>query len=269
MWNGQTVSVVLPTYAERLSIRRVIEGFFETGLVDEVVVIDNNAEPGTREEVAATQARLVVEPRQGYGHAIRRGLLEADGELIVVTEPDGTFLPQDISKLLVYSDECDAVFGTRTTRNFIWRGANMPPLLRWGNWGVAKLVEALFNTNHLSDVGCTYKLFHRDLARHIAQHMAIGANHAAIEIMLITITSRASFIELPVNYLPRVGRSSVTGNHLVAIGLGLRMVREVLRYRLRGGAPPYRSERRPPLAQVTTPPRTSAVHQRAVEQTTS
>ena len=47
MWNGKRVSVVLMTYAERDSIREVIEGFFATGLVDEVLVVDNNAQPGT------------------------------------------------------------------------------------------------------------------------------------------------------------------------------------------------------------------------------
>jgi len=243
MWNGQTVSVVLPTYAEKLSIRRVIDGFLETGVVDDVLVVDNNAEPGTKEEVAATTARIVRESKQGYGYAVRRGLLEAEGDLVVLAEPDGTFLPSDITKLLIYSDECDAVFGTRTTRNFIWRGANMPPLLRWGNWGVAKLVEALFNTNHLSDVGCTYKLFHKDLAHYVGTHMTIGGNHAAIEVMLLVIASRASFIELPVNYLPRVGQSSVTGNHLVAIKLGLQMVREIVRFRLGRDVPAYRPER--------------------------
>ncbi len=48
MWNGKAVSVVLMTYAERDSIRDVIEGFFDTGLVDEVLVIDNNAQAGNR-----------------------------------------------------------------------------------------------------------------------------------------------------------------------------------------------------------------------------
>ena len=52
MWGGKRVSVVLMTYAERDSIRRVIEGFFDSGVVDEVVVVNNNAEPGTEEEVA-------------------------------------------------------------------------------------------------------------------------------------------------------------------------------------------------------------------------
>ena len=43
----------------------------------------------------------------------------------MLAEPDGTFLPEDIRKLLVYSGECDVVFGTRTTRELIWAGANM------------------------------------------------------------------------------------------------------------------------------------------------
>jgi glycosyltransferase involved in cell wall biosynthesis len=47
MWQGRAVSVILPTYNERASIRRSIEEFFETGVVDEVVVVNNNAAPGT------------------------------------------------------------------------------------------------------------------------------------------------------------------------------------------------------------------------------
>ena len=180
MWNGRTVSVVLMTYAERDSIRRVIDGFFDTGLVDEVLVVDNNAEAGTREEVAKTAARLVHEPRQGYGCATRRGLTEAAGDLVVLAEPDGTFLPEDLPKLLVYSDECDAVFGTRTTRELIWHGANMDWFLRWGNWAVAKMIEALFNTSHLSDVGCTYRLLRTRPRQDVAARMSVGGNHAGV-----------------------------------------------------------------------------------------
>ncbi len=233
MWSDNRVSVVLMTYAERYSIRGVIDGFFATGLVDEVVVVNNNAESGTSEEVAQTRAREVFEPKQGYGHASRRGLREATGDLIVLAEPDGTFLPGDIQKLLVFSDECDAVFGTRTTRELIWRGANMEWFLRWGNWAVAKGVEVLFNTSHLSDVGCTYRLFTRGVAEMIAERMRIGGNHAGPEMMLITITSGARFVEIPVNYLPRVGTSSATGSPLAAIYIGLRMIEMILRFRAR------------------------------------
>jgi len=250
MWNGKRVSVVLMTYAERYSIREVIEGFFAADVVDEVVVVDNNAQAGTRDEVARTPARLVNEPRQGYGHATRRGLIESTGDLVVVTEPDGTFLPEDIFKLLVYSGECDAVFGTRTTRELIWSGANMAWFLRWGNWGLAKLVEFLFNTTHLSDVGCTYRLLRRDLADSVAARMKTGGSHAGAEVMLLTILSGRRFVEVPVNYLPRVGASSVTGKPLAAIGVGLRMLLLVLQYRLRA---PRRIERPSPLAVDRTP----------------
>lgn len=231
MWNGKSVSVVLMTFAERDSIRAVIEGFFATGLVDEVLVVDNNAQEGTADEVGRTGARLVHEPRQGYGHATRRGLIEARGELIVLAEPDGTFLAQDILKLLVYSGECDVVFGTRTTRELIWAGANMAPLLRWGNWAVAKLIEALYNTSHLSDVGCTYRLLRAQTAAKVAETMTVGGNHAGVEIMLLTILSGARFVEVPVNYLPRVGTSSVTGHPIKAMHVGLRMIELVLRMR--------------------------------------
>jgi hypothetical protein len=230
MWNGREVSVVLMTYAERDSIRGVIEGFYATGLVDEVLVVDNNAQAGTADEVRKTPARLVHEPRQGYGHATRRGLSEARGELIVVAEPDGTFLPADILKLLVYSDECDVVFGTRTTREMIWADANMDWFLRWGNWAVAKMIEVLLNTSHLSDVGCTYRVLRRPLAQHVVANMTVGGSHAGVEIMLLTITSGARFVEVPVNYLPRVGESSVTGKRLLAVQVGLRMIQLVLRF---------------------------------------
>jgi glycosyltransferase involved in cell wall biosynthesis len=233
MWSGKRVSVVLMTYAERDSIRGVIDSFFATGLVDEVLVVDNNAQAGTAEQVSRTDARLVHEPRQGYGHATRRGLIEATGDLIVLAEPDGTFLAQDVLKLLVYSAECDVVFGTRTTRELIWAGANMERFLRWGNWAVAKLIEALYNTSHLSDVGCTYRLLRRETAADVARAMTVGGNHAGVEIMLLTIVSGARFVEVPVNYLPRVGTSSVTGHPIKAIHVGLRMIGLVVRMRNR------------------------------------
>jgi len=235
MWNGKRVSVVLMTYAERDSIRNVINQFYATGYVDEVLVIDNNAQAGTVEEVAKTPARLVHEPKQGYGHATRRGLIEATGDLIVLAEPDGTFLAQDILKLLVYSAECDVVFATRTTRELIWADANMAAFLRWGNWAVAKVIEALYNTSHLSDVGCTYRLLRSDTARMVADAMTVGGSHAGAEIMLLTIISGVRFVEVPVNYLPRVGTSSVTGDPLKAVIVGLRMLGLV--FKLRRAAP--------------------------------
>lgn len=232
------------TYAERGSIRRVIEDFFATGVVDEVLVVNNNAEAGTSEEVEQTDARQVFETKQGYGQAIRRGLAEATGDLIVLAEPDGTFLAADITKLLVYSTEFDVVLGTRTTREMIWEGANMGRFLKWGNWTVAKMIEVLFNTSHLSDIGCTYRLLDRRMTGYLEEHMQVGGSHAGPEMMLLAITSGARVVEIPVNYLPRVGVSSVTGRWINAFILGLQMIWLILEFRL---GPKRHPEQLPPL----------------------
>ena len=58
MYEGKTVSVAIATYRERKSIRKVINDFFETGFVDEVIVVNNNAEAGTDDEVGKTKAKL-------------------------------------------------------------------------------------------------------------------------------------------------------------------------------------------------------------------
>jgi glycosyltransferase involved in cell wall biosynthesis len=244
MWNGRSVSVVLGTYAERDSIYDVIQGYFETGVVDEVLVVNNNAQEGTKEEVERTNARQVFETRQGYGFSYRRGLREATGDIIVLSEPDGTFLPRDVIKLLTYIEDCEAVFGTRTTREMIWNGANMGFFLKWGNWAVAKYVEVLFNTSHLSDVGCTYRAITRPALEQIQDNFTVGGSHFGPEFMLNIITSGARVVEVPVNYLPRVGVSSVTGDLMKAVKLGLEMIVYITKFRLKSIGRQNRSKAR-------------------------
>ena len=252
VWRDRRVSVVFPTYNERDSIRVAVLDFLASGVVDEVVVVNNNAAPGTSDEVAKAAAdgppgavREVFEPRQGYGHAIRRGFREASGDYVVVSEPDGTFLGRDVLKLLAYADDFDAVYGSRTAPTFIWRGANMGAFLRWGNWGVAKLMEFLFNATTLTDVGCTMRLIRREALERIAPDFSIGGSAFGPEMMLLSLLHGMRVIQVPVNYLPRVGESSVTGDPRKAVALGVWMIGLVLRYRLRTWRGAQLARRRP------------------------
>jgi glycosyltransferase involved in cell wall biosynthesis len=245
VWRGKTVSVVLPTYNEKDSIYAAIQDFFETGVVDEVLVVNNNAAAGTSEEVARTAAREIKESRQGYGFAMQRGLREAVGDYLVVSEPDGTFLAHDIFKLLAFADEFDVVYGSRTARMFIWRGANMGWFLRWGNWAVAKLMELLFNSTNLTDVGCTMRLISRPALAEIEQSFRIGGSAFGPEMMLLSLIRGLKIIQIPVNYLPRVGQSSVTGDTRKAVLLGLWMIGLVWRYRLQSWLARRQRPRRP------------------------
>lgn len=235
MWNGKRISVIFPTYNEKDSIYQAIEAFFATGYVDEIVVVNNNAASGTTEEVARTRAKEVFEKKQGYGAAIKRGLKEAapNSDYLIVSEPDGTFDGHDIVKLLAYADDFEYVIGTRTSREFIWAGANMGRFLKWGNWAVAKLVEFLFNTTLFTDVGCTMRLIHRDSLHKIEDQFTIDTSHFGLEMTLLAITNKLRLVEIPVNYKQRVGQSSVTGSTMKAFVLGMTMISMILMHRLK------------------------------------
>ncbi|MEX2586630.1 MAG: glycosyltransferase family 2 protein [Actinomycetota bacterium] len=235
MYRQWSVSVVLPTYNERDSIKECIRRFERTGVVDEIIVVNNNAAPGTSEEVASTSAVEVMEDRQGYGSAIMRGLQEAGGDLVCICEPDGTFEPEDIFKLLAYCANVEIVYGTRTVGEFIWQDANMGWFIRLGNWAVAKLMEVLFNTNSLSDVGCTLRLLTRDAVATILPAAKETGNCFGAEMMLLSRILRMRSVQIPVNYRARVGDSSVTGRRIGAVKVGARMIWLVLSYRTKAG----------------------------------
>jgi glycosyltransferase involved in cell wall biosynthesis len=231
MWRGKKVAVIFPTYKEKDSIRAATLEYLAGDLADEVIVVNNNAAPGTSEELRGTGAREIFERRQGYGYALLRGIDECDADLIVLSEPDGTFSGQDLIKLLSYSDDVPVVFGSRTSREFIWAGANMGRFLRWGNWAVAKMTELLFNTTILTDMGCTYRLFHQEALQLIRPHLTIGGSHFGPQLLMEVVAHHIPFVEIPVNYRTRVGESSVTGDLWKAFRLGVRMIGMVLGYR--------------------------------------
>lgn len=254
MWYARTVSVILPTYNERGSIRSAIEEIEATGVVDEILVINNNAAPGTSDEVAPTSAREIHEPRQGYGAAIRRGFREAEGDFIIVSEPDGSFRGHDIHKVLAYAQDFEVVYGSRTVKELIWEGADMGMFLKWGNYSVAKLTEFLFNTTSLTDVGCTLRCIRRETLRRVEPFFTVDGSFFGPEMMVLTVLMKASMIQIPVNYTKRVGTSSVTGNKWVAFRLGLRMIALIVSYRLRSWLRPEQFETTTPLRTDRTLP---------------
>jgi glycosyltransferase involved in cell wall biosynthesis len=233
MWNGQRLAVVLPTYSEHLSIAECIRGFDALGIVDDILVVNNNAHPDTSPAVAPTVAREVFESTQGYGAAIRRGLRETvDADLVCVCEPDGTFDPADLLKLLPFTSDVDVVFGSRTVQTFILSGANMGWFLRWGNWAVAKLTEVLYNTVYLSDVGCTFRVLKRSAIDDLSPQFVGNASSFGFEMMLLAAQKKIPMVQVPVKYQERVGESSVTGSQSKAVKLGLQMIAMCLRMRL-------------------------------------
>ncbi len=224
MWNSRTVSIVLPAYNEEKYIRPAVEDFFVAGVVDEVIVVDNNSRDRTAAEASGTRARVVKEVAQGYGHALRRGLREATGDLVIMAEPDGTFVGRDVMKLLAYADDFEMVCGTRTTRELIWQQANMGWFLRWGNWTVAKMIQVLYDGPSLTDCGCTLRLTHRSALTRIESDLTVGGSHFLPEMVIAALKHGVRVIEVPVNYRGRIGESKITGSLKGALRTGFRMI---------------------------------------------
>lgn len=233
MWHKQTVSVIFPCYNEEDGIVGAINDFFDTGVVDEIIVVDNNSTDRSAELARSTKAKVVSEEQQGVGFATLRGLAEASGDLIVMAEPDGTFVGKDILKLLAYADHFDIVLGTRTIKEMNRKGSNMSFFMRMGNWFVAKLLQLSFNTTPLTDSGCTMRLLHRGVVKKLLPHLTIGKSHYLPEMIILGNYFGAKIIEIPVHYCPRLGQSKITGSLWVTIKLALNIINLIFSYRIK------------------------------------
>lgn len=222
MWDHKKVSVILPTYREKASVGKVLKEFWDSGYVDEIIVVNNNAELGTDEVVKKTPSRLIYETRQGYGHAIRAGLRAATGDLYIVAEPDGSFSGKDAIKLLAYSDDFPMVFGSRTHVPLVHQGSDMTFYKRIGDVLLGKLVTVLYLCAPLTDLGCTLRVTTRSAWKKIEKEVKASDNIFATEWVLVAAKRKIRFMEIPVNYKSRIGKSTATDTFAKQIHWGVR-----------------------------------------------
>ena len=230
MWNNKTIAVIMPAYNEEANVARTVGEFVDLSyfqdsrIVDEVIVVNNNSTDRTGLLAREAGATVIDEVKQGYGNALQRGLRETRADIIVLCEPDGTFNPQDIIKLLSYSDEFEMVCGTRTYPGLIWEDANMKWFLRLGNYFVAKGMEILYKTHSLSDCGCTFRLIRGEAVKKILPDLFVGKSHFLPNMIIAACMNDVRFIEIPVTYRGRVGESKITGTLWGAWKTGLAMI---------------------------------------------
>ncbi|MFH1783262.1 MAG: glycosyltransferase family 2 protein [Candidatus Omnitrophota bacterium] len=224
MYEGKTISIVMPAYNEDKSIGRIVEDFKSSQYVDEVIVIDNNSKDKTALVAEEKGAKVVKETNQGYGYACRRALAEARSDYIVLVESDDTFTAKDLIKFLAYTEDFDFIQGTRTTKELIGKSANMNFFLKWGNWLVAKLLQVLYNGPSLSDMGCTYRLIKKDVLKLVQPHFYVGGSAFLANMTISALKKHVRMIEISVNYRQRKGESKITGSFLRTISVGLNMI---------------------------------------------
>ncbi len=232
---SQTISIVMPAFNEAKNIEKAILDFKNIPEVTEIIVVDNNSTDGTAEIAERAGAKVVKEPRQGYGYACRRGLSEATGDIIFLVESDQTFFAKDVYKFLPYLDDFDMVLGTRTCKQLVKPGAKMGWFLRLGNIFLAKMIELLFYEHEvrLTDVGCTYRAIKSRSLRKIIKKFEVGGNHFSPEMIIEAMCNNLKIVEIPVYYGKRKGESKITSNFRKSFILGLKMISLILRKRMK------------------------------------
>lgn len=224
VYKKKKVSVIIPAYNEEKSISRVIKDFSKS-YVDEIIVVDNNSTDRTGKLAKEHGAKVVKETKQGYGFAIQRGLKEAKGHIIIVTEADLTFKGKDMKKLLVFIEDADIVLGTRTCMELVEEDANMGFFLRFGNIFTAKVLELIYGNVRLTDVGCTFRAIKRKSLKKIINKFRVGGSHFSPEMIIEALKTDLKVIEIPVNYRKRVGAGKITSaGKWKAFKVGLKML---------------------------------------------
>ncbi|HEX6586563.1 MAG TPA: glycosyltransferase family 2 protein [Solirubrobacterales bacterium] len=204
------VSVVIPCLNEASTIAacvRAARGALDDGgYRGEIIVVDNGSTDGSGELAAVAGARVVEEPRRGYGNAYLAGLKEAQGKYIVMLDADMTYdagdLPRFIGELEAGGD---LVLGNRMEQ--IHPGA-MPWLhRRVGNPVLTGLLNRLFDTD-VRDAHCGMRAVRREVLPRLA--LRTGGMELASEMVIRAAKLGLEIRQFPIAYRPREGESKLS-----------------------------------------------------------
>jgi len=235
MRSGATIAVVIPALNEALSVGRVIDAI--PPWVDDVVVADNGSTDGTADVARRCGARVVTEPRRGYGSACLAGIAALSRpDIVVFLDADFSDHPEEMPQLVdpILDGQADMVIGSRT------RGHANPGALtlqaRFGN-GLACALMRLFWGRRHTDLGPFRAIRSSTLE---SLHMRDRNYGWTVEMQIKALVCGARVREVPVSYRKRIGRSKVSGTVRGVIGAGTKILWTILRSALarRAATPP-------------------------------
>lgn len=222
------VSVVIPTHNEEQAIGRVLAEL--PAAVTEVIVVDSNSTDATREIAAQYGARVICEPRRGYGRACLTGLARAERpEVVAFLDGDYSDRPAELPLILapIRQGVADIVLGSRMASVKV-TGA-MPWHQIRGNRLAASLIRGLFGVQ-ISDLG-PFRAARFDVLNALA--LREPTYGWAVEMILKGATSGYRIMEVPVSYFPRVGKSKISGTLRGTLGATWFILSLILSYSFR------------------------------------
>jgi len=228
------VAVIIPAFNEEAALGQVIAAIPEW--VDDIIVADNGSTDRTAEVARAAGARVVHEPRRGYGSACLAGMAAlGDPDVVVFLDGDFSDHPDEMDRLVdpIRHGHVDMVIGSRVlgTRE---PGA-LTPQARFGNWLACLLMRLFWRARH-TDLGP----FRAIRAATLRQLQMRDPDYGWTVEMQVKAARRGVRVrEVPVSYRRRIGASKISGTVKGVIGAGTKilgvLLYEALRQRPPGG----------------------------------
>ena len=207
------ISIVIPALNEEDIVGKTVKSvpideLKEKGLETEIIVVNNASTDNTAEEASEAGARVVYEEKRGYGNAYLRGFKEAQGDVIVMGDADGTYPLNTTYEFIqpILKGEADFVMGSRL-KGDIKKGA-MPPLHRYiGNPFLTWMLNSLFSTG-ISDAHCGMRAIKKEALNKLK--LRSGGMEFASEMVIEASRENLKITEIPITYYPRGGESKLS-----------------------------------------------------------
>jgi len=226
----ERVAWIIPALNEEQAIGGTLAGLNGRGL-EHVIVVDNGSTDCTAEVAQRQGARVVSEPRRGYGQACLAGIgaLKPDVNIVGFLDADGSDDPADIGRLLapLRSGEADLVIGSRSQGQR--EAGSVAPHQHFGNWLATRLMR-LFYGAKFTDLG-PFRAIRREALEQLRMR---DTNYGwTIEMQIKAHQQGLRVVEIPVRYRKRrLGTSKISGTIRGSVAAGVKIIWTILKLRL-------------------------------------
>jgi len=201
------IVVILPAYNESLTIVETILDFSRELPEAEIVIIDNNSNDDTSKLAKSIitenqiNGRILFEPSQGKGFAIRKAFMEIDADIYIMADADLTYPAKDVHKLIrpVIDGDADIVVGDRHSGGN-YKQENRRNLHGFGNNLVKFMINFLFGSK-LKDIMSGYRVFNKKFVKNYP--VMVEGFQLETDMTLHTLDKRFSIVEIPINFVDR------------------------------------------------------------------
>lgn len=213
------ISVIIPAFNEEKAISKVLQDIPEW--VDEVIVANNGSTDSTAKVSKENGARVVDEPRSGYGSACLAAIgALSPTDIVVFIDGDYSDRPQEMHFLVdpILAKEVDLVIGSRTLGQR--EPGALAPVARFGNWLSCHLIHFFWRVR-FTDLGPFRAITRKALKQLEMRDPDYGWT---VEMQIKAVCLKLRVKEVPVTYHKRIGKSKISGTLRGIIGAGTKIL---------------------------------------------